>query len=91
MNFQTGQVEQNRVVYKHESKEAYLFTSPNTNWHIYSEVGKTWPAWIFSGAAACPYKGDLTSKWWNHWTSEAGWYHLGGFEIIPGRRKMLFS
>merc|ERR1712131_462657 len=80
---QTGQVEQNRVVYKHELKETYLFTSPNKNWHIHSEVGES--AWIYDGPAACPYKEDLTSKPWNHWTSEAGWYHIDGFEIIPGR------
>merc|ERR1712131_287970 len=42
---QTGQVEQNRVVYKHELKETYLFTSPNKNWHIHSEVGKF--PWIY--------------------------------------------
>ena len=75
-----------KPVYKNELTDTYIYTAANGNWYISEELGSEL-AWISSGGSICPYKVNLSTKKWKHYTINDGWYELLGFQILPGRRK----
>lgn len=75
-----------KPVYKNELADTYIYTAANGNWYISEELGSEL-AWISSGGSICPYKVNLSTKKWKHYTINDGWYELLGFQILPGRRK----
>ena len=75
-----------KPVYKNELTDTYIYTAANGNWYISEQRGSE-SAWISSGGSICPYKVNLSTKKWKHYTINDGWYELLGFQILPGRRK----
>ena len=75
-----------KPLYKNELADTYIYTAANGNWYIGEQRGSEL-AWISSGGSICPYKVNLSTKKWKHYTINDGWYELLGFEILPGRRK----